>query len=83
MYDDEFDKEFMNKLADSIETYMNIVSRYVILLGESKEEYDKAVKKVEKLIKHLRKGKGEKVFDPERYEYIKSRIITEEMSWDV
>ena len=63
----KYDKALMKNMADNLENYLNIVQPYLIIQGITKEEYDDAVKKVKKLIKHLRNGKGEKVFDEERY----------------
>ena len=57
----------MKSMADNLENYLNIIDNYVIIEGITKEEYDDAVKKIKKLIKKLRKGKGDEVFDKERY----------------
>lgn len=62
-----YDKKLMKKMADNLENYLNIINRYVIIEGISKEEYDASVKKVKKLIKKLRKGEGDDVFNKERY----------------
>lgn len=63
----QYDKKLMEEMADNLENYLEIIESYVIIQGITKEEYDDSVKKVKKLIKHLRKGNGDKVFDPERY----------------
>ena len=63
----EYDKKLMKSMADNLENYLNIIDNYVIIEGITKEEYDDAVKKIKKLIKKLRKGKGDEVFDKERY----------------
>ena len=58
-----YNQDLMNDMADNLENYLSIVDRYIIIEGLSKEEYDDAVKTVKKLIKKLRKGKGDDVFD--------------------
>ncbi len=63
----EYDKKLMKAMADNLENYLNIIDSYVIIEGITKDEYDDAVKTVKKLIKKLRKGKGDDVFDKERY----------------
>lgn len=63
----QYDKNIMNKMADNLENYLEIIDQYVIIEGITKEEYDKAVKKINKLIKKLRQGKGDEVFNRERY----------------
>lgn len=63
----EYDRNIMNKMADNLENYLEIIDQYVIIEGITKEEYDKAVKKINKLIKKLRQGKGDEVFNRERY----------------
>ena len=57
----------MDYIADSLESYLDIITSYVIIEGITEEEYEDAVKTVKKLIKKLRKGKGDDVFDKERY----------------
>lgn len=64
----KYDKKLMDRMADDLENYLEIVDKYIIIEGLSPEDYKKARKKVKKLIKHLRKGEGDKVFDKERYE---------------
>lgn len=67
----KYDKKLMKDMADNFESYVDIVENYVIIEGITKEEYEWAVKTVKKMIKHLKKGKGEKVFDEKAYaEYI-------------
>jgi len=63
----QYDKKMMKKMADNFESYLDIVDRYVIIDGLSEEEYETAKKRVKKLIKKLRKGEGDEVFDEERY----------------
>ena len=63
----EYDKKLMKSMADNLENYLDIIDNYVIIEGITKDEYDDAMKTVKKLIKKLRKGKGDEVFDKERY----------------
>lgn len=63
----KYDKKMMKRMAEDLENYLEIIENYVIIDGLSKEEYDDAVKTVKKLIKKLKKGKGDEVFDKERY----------------
>lgn len=63
----KYDKKLMERMADDFENYLDIIDSYVIIEGITKEEYDEAVKTVRKLIKKLRKGKGDDVFNKERY----------------
>ena len=63
----KYDQKTMDCIADSLESYRDIITSYVIIEGITEEEYEDAVKTVKKLIKKLRKGKGDDVFDKERY----------------
>lgn len=63
----KYDQKVLDKMADSLEAYLDIITNYVIIEGITKDEYDESVKTVKKLIKKLRKGKGDEVFDKERY----------------
>jgi hypothetical protein len=63
----KYDQAMMTKMAENLENYLDIIDNYVIIEGLSKEDYDQAVKTVKKLIKKLKKGKGDEVFDSERY----------------
>lgn len=63
----KYDQKVLDKIADSLEAYLDIVTSYVIIEGITKDEYDGSVKTIKKLIKKLRKGKGDEVFDKERY----------------
>lgn len=63
----KYDQSVMNKMADDLENYLHIITNYVIIEGLSEEEYNKSVKTVKKLIKKLRKGKGDDVFERDRY----------------
>lgn len=63
----KYNQKLMDKMADNLENYLEIVTNYVIIEGLTKEEYDSSVKTVKKLIKKLRKGKGDEIFDKGRY----------------
>jgi stalled ribosome rescue protein Dom34 len=63
----QYDKEKMKKQAENLENYLDIIENYVIIEGISEEEYKKAVKTVKKLIKKLKKGDGDAVYNKERY----------------
>ena len=63
----KYDQAMMTKMAENLENYLDIIDNYVIIEGLSKEDYGQAVKTVKKLIKKLKKGKGDEVFDRERY----------------
>ena len=63
----KYDQKVLDSMADSLESYLDIITSYVIIEGITKDEYDESVKTVRKLIKKLRKGKGDEVFDNERY----------------
>lgn len=60
-------KKLMKNMAENLEGYLNTIDSYAIIQGITDEEYEDARKKVEKLIKHLKKGHGEKVFDEDRF----------------
>lgn len=62
-----YDQKLMDKMADNIENYVDIIKNYVIIEGITEEEYKSAKKTVKKLIKKLREGDGDAVFDRERY----------------
>lgn len=64
----------MQEDADNYEKYLDIISGYAILKNVSPDKYEKAVKTIEKLIKLLRAGDGDAVYDRERYEEYKRRM---------
>lgn len=69
----KYNKKQMEQMANDYETYLEIIDKFIIIEGLSKEEYKQARKVVKKLIKHLRNGEGDKVFDKERYdEYLEN-----------
>ena len=66
VYNEE-DKKLMKSMAENLENYLDLIENYIIIKGLTKDEYDNAVKTVRKLIKKLKKGKGDDVFDEERF----------------
>lgn len=59
--------------ADSLEQYLDQIQTKMILYGVTKEEQKEAEKTVRKLIKKLRKGKLDEVYDMDRYmEYMET-----------
>lgn len=63
----KYNQKKLDMMANNLEEYLDLVENYIIIDGISEEEYKDAVKTVKKLIKKLRKGKGDEVFDKERY----------------
>ena len=57
----------LDKMASNLENYLEILDRYIILEGITKEEYEASVKTIKKLIKKLRKGDVDSCIDMERY----------------
>ena len=66
--DGMYPQSMMDDYADTLEAYIDIYDRFIIKDGVDEEEYQKALKTIKKAIKNLRKGNGNDVFDPERYE---------------
>ena len=60
--DSYYSYDKMEKDADCIEEYLNILERFAIITNLTPEKYKKAMKKSRKLVRLLREGKGEKVF---------------------
>lgn len=58
----------MREAADCFEHYLEIVTTFAIIKNIDPKRYKKAVKTVEELIDHLRKGEGKEVYDEERAE---------------
>lgn len=63
---DIYDRKLMNKQADHLEDYLNLTDNLCCFEGNA-DEIAKAKEIVRKLIKKLRKGEGDKVYDRERY----------------
>lgn len=69
-YSDEggmFDKERNKKMANLIEEYCKMVNSYFIIDGIKVKDIKDAQKTVEKAIKNLRKNRGDKVYNEERF----------------
>lgn len=67
-----YDKTVMKEEEENLDEYLKHLDRYIIIEGITEEEYDAAFSRIEKLIKLLKKGKGDKVYNEERY--IKYRL---------
>lgn len=59
--------------ADCYESYLDTIETYCIIKNLSPKKYKKAVQKIRKMIKYLREGKGDKVYNTERYNEIMRR----------
>lgn len=57
----------LDKLADSMEEYVNVIERYVIIDGITEDEKKKYIKTIRKAIKKIRKGEYEDVISKKRY----------------
>ena len=66
--------EQMLRDAENFEGYLNTVKYFAILKNVSPEKYKKSVKRIEKMIQLLREGKGDKVYNKERYEEYQERL---------
>lgn len=74
-YDDEYDysdihydgdfRELCQKIANSIEEFMELMETYAIFDGMTEDEWNSNIKKLKKLCKKLRKG-DPSVFDIDR-----------------
>lgn len=62
----KYDQKVMDNYATNLEQFLNL-QRYIVITGLSQDEYDKSIKVIKKAISNLRKGKGKKVFNQERY----------------
>ena len=58
--------EYMQKLADNLESYIDLIDRFLIVEGLTEKEYKDAMKTTKKLIKKLRKNNLD-VFNRERF----------------
>ena len=76
--DSYYSYDKMEKDADCIEEYLNILERFAIITNLTPEKYKKAMKKSRKLVKLLREGKGEKVYDKDRYDEYMARVENHE-----
>ncbi len=66
-YNQGYDQNELNKIADSLEEYVDHFDTFIIRDGLDEDKYKKAVKIIRKAIKNLRAGNGDDVFDTERY----------------
>ena len=57
----------LDKLADSMEEYVNVIERYVIIEGITEDEKKEYIKTIRKAIKKIRKGEYEDVISKKRY----------------
>jgi hypothetical protein len=65
------DRKLAKQMGENLETYIDTIDRYVIIENLTKEDYDEQMKKAKKLIKHLKNGECEKVFNYERFQEAK------------
>lgn len=64
--------EQMKRDADCYESYLNAIETYCILKNLTVKKYEKTSKRVRKMIKYLREGRGDKVYDEDAYrEYLR------------
>ena len=68
-----YPQKMMDEYADTLEAYTDIFDRFIIKDSIKEDEYKWALKTIKNAIKNLRKGNGDEVFDPERYEEIMYR----------
>ena len=68
-----YPQKMMDEYDDTLEAYTDIFDRFIIKDSINEDEYKWALKTIKKAIKNLRKGNGDEVFDPERYEEIMYR----------
>jgi len=73
MANEKYDQKELDTMADTFKAYLDVIKTYVIIDGITNEEYEEALDTVKDLIKKLRKGKGDKVFDQKRYFELKSQ----------
>ena len=66
--------EQMLRDAENFEGFLNIVKWYAIYKNIPPKKYKKAVKRIEKMISLLREGRGDEVYDKERYEAYMERM---------
>lgn len=75
----EYDKKLMKEQADHLESYMEIVETLCCFPDISPQEWKQAKKDIDELIHYLRKGKGKKVYNKERYlEEYQDRLMRDE-----
>lgn len=70
----KYDQKELDNLADILEEFLYIRCGYLIKEGVDPKEFKWAKETVEKAIKDARKGRGDKIFDPKRYEEVKNKL---------
>lgn len=79
MGSEKYNREEMKREAENLQSYLDIVTELIVITGITQKQYDKAVSKVKELIKLLKKGKGDEVYDKERYfEYQAEKMENED-----
>lgn len=58
----------MEKLADSMEQYIDLVDRYIIIDGMTESEKKEHIKVIRKAIKKIRKGDYDDVISKKKYQ---------------
>ena len=62
------DPKILKQDYENFKGYLDIVENYAILRDIPPDVYEKAVKTIKKMLKHLKEGRGDKVYDAERYD---------------
>lgn len=69
--DEMYNQDRNERIANSLEEYLDVVTNLCIITGKKKKDVKKAKKVVKQAIKDLRNGHPERVFDEGRfYDYI-------------
>lgn len=69
-YNQGYDQNKLNTIADCLENYINYFDLFIIKEGTDEKEYKKAIKDIKKAIENLRNGNGDAVFNLDKYEEI-------------
>lgn len=80
MGSEKYNREEMKREAENLQSYLDIVTELIVITGITQKQYDKAVSKVKELIKLLKKGKGDEVYDKERYFEYQAEKMENEVS---
>jgi len=62
-----YDVNLANEHADILEDYLNTVTQFCVFTNMSRKEYEETIEEWHKIIKNLRKGNYDKVYDKDRY----------------
>jgi hypothetical protein len=73
----ELSQQALNYIADSLEYYIRAHQICVVVEGISEKRYKKCMKKLDKVIKKLRKGETEGILKPSMVEVFKDTIERE------